>query len=98
MFARAAVGSGGSYERQVVGFGAAGGKKNFFVLNLQGFRYLFGGEGDVFLRINALGMHAGRIAVILEHDLCHKLRHLGINLGSGGVIKIYFFHLFTNSA
>ena len=41
-------------------------------------------------------MHAGRIAVILEHDLCHKLRHLGIDLGGGGVIKIYFFHLFTS--
>ena len=84
------VGHGRANERQIVRFRAAGSEKDLLFLHFQVGSNDRTGVPHVFLRVHALLMHGGRIAVVLQHGFHHHLRHLRKTFRGGGIIQIYF--------
>src|SRR5699024_9164132 len=95
MVSAAPVGHGRADQRQVVGFRAAGGKKDFFFLHFQDSGNDPGRFFYVILRFHAFAVHGGGIAVILHHGLYHDILYRFIASGGGGIIKIYFHFIYS---
>ena len=96
MIAPASVGPGNSHKGQIVALRTPGGEEDLLILHLhklcQGFFCFF----YIMFRRHALGVHGGRIAVILAHYLAHQIAHAVVSPGGGGIIQIYFFHKLTS--
>ena len=88
------VGHGRADQGHVVALRAAGGEQNLLLFHLQGLCHLGRGLAHVLLRLHALAVLGGGVAVILCHRLHHDVLHAVKDPGGGGIVKICFhFHL-----